>query len=253
MIKHHPTSNVLSGFVAGDLPASVAIIVASHVELCSDCAKHVQQLTEQAAMQAFDINEEDSWLNQQVQLTEAQFINHTPSSDEHGATTQRQLTSETGGDWDSVSMIDAITASPAQVKSAVAQTVTEIEVAGQRISLPRAMKSIGLREWQGLGKLSRARLALDDDELRASLLHIDKGGSVPCHTHKGFEITLLLQGSFDDEMGHYAAGDFIWLDGEHTHQPITQEGCVCLTVSSNAIHFTQGMSQLLNPIGRFIY
>lgn len=250
MIKHHPTLNVLNGFVAGDLPASVSVIIASHVELCRECAKQVQQLTEQAAMKAFDINEEDDWLNEQ--LSEEQFINQASFSDEHRAT-QWQSTSEIEVGWDSASMIDAITASPAEVKSAVAQTVTEIEVAGQRISLPRAMKSIGLREWQGLGKLSRARLSLDDDDIRASLLHIDKGGSVPCHTHKGFEITLLLQGSFDDEMGHYTAGDFIWLDGDHTHQPITQEGCVCLTVSSDAIHFTQGMSQLLNPIGRFIY
>ncbi|WP_110456275.1 ChrR family anti-sigma-E factor [Shewanella algidipiscicola] len=247
MIKHHPTSNVLSGFVAGDLPASVAIIVASHVELCRECANHVQQLTEQAAMQAFDMTADDDWLNHQVQLgdTSPQHINDI----DHDGIESNDMELA----CDSRAMIDAITASPAQVKSAVAQTVTEIEVAGQRISLPRAMKSIGLREWQGLGKLSRARLALDDDELRASLLHIDKGGSVPCHTHKGFEITLLLQGSFDDEMGHYTAGDFIWLDGDHTHQPITQEGCVCLTVSSDAIHFTQGMSQLLNPIGRFIY
>nr|WP_225310853.1 hypothetical protein [Vibrio fortis] len=36
-------------------------------------------------------------------------------------------------------------------------------------------------------------------------------------------------------MGEYHKGDFIWLDGEHTHQPFTKEGCVCLTVSSVSI------------------
>jgi putative transcriptional regulator len=64
---------------------------------------------------------------------------------------------------------------------------------------------------------------------------------------------LLLQGSFEDEMGTYHAGDFIWLNGKHIHQPVTKTGCVCLTVSSDAIRFVKGVSQLLNPIGQFIY
>ena len=104
-----------------------------------------------------------------------------------------------------------------------------------------------------LGKISRARLDFEDDAHHTSLLHIDKDGQVPCHTHKGFEITLLLEGSFEDEMGVYNKGDFIWLDGNHTHQPATKEGCVCLTVSSDALYFTKGVSQLFNPLGKYIY
>ena len=247
MIKHHPTSSVLMHFVAGELPASVAVIVASHVELCDKCRAEVQLLTEQAAAKAFDdpfMGEALPGLQSDTPIEDDTFF----KAFDFDAATVSHIT-----DIDTANMIDAITEQPAQVNSALAHTVNEIEVSGMRIKLPRAIKSIALREWQGLGKLSRARLALEDQELRASLLHIDKGGSVPCHTHKGFEITLLLQGSFEDEMGTYSAGDFMWLDGKHTHQPVTKEGCVCLTVSSDAIHFTQGMSQLLNPIGRFIY
>ncbi|MCG9697086.1 ChrR family anti-sigma-E factor [Shewanella sp. Isolate11] len=229
MIKYHPTSEVLQQFVCGELPASVSVIVASHVEMCSECHQRVQQFTLQQANTVFE-------------LVDDQF---KPTLDD--SQTLMPLTD------DALAMIDTITDEPAQEFSTKVQRVNEIEVAGKRINLPQAMKSIGLKEWQGLGKLSRSRLALDDGDLRASLLHIDKGGSVPTHTHKGFEITLLLQGSFADEMGVYHAGDFIWLDGKHTHQPTTSEGCVCLTVSSDAIHFTQGVSQLLNPIGRFIY
>ncbi|MCG9722810.1 ChrR family anti-sigma-E factor [Shewanella sp. Isolate7] len=237
MINHHPTSDVLAQFVAGNLPASVSVLVSSHVELCAECARSVQRLTQQAAIDAF-----------------GELADET-AGDELLAT---DLISELAGEFefeleDFDECIAAITAEEADDKRQLPQTVTEIAVGGERIALPTALRSIPLREWQGLGKLSRSRLALDDGDLRMSLLHIDKGGSVPCHTHKGFEITLLLQGSFTDEMGEYRKGDFIWLDGQHTHQPVTEEGCVCLTVSSDAIHFTQGMSQLLNPIGRFIY
>jgi putative transcriptional regulator len=64
---------------------------------------------------------------------------------------------------------------------------------------------------------------------------------------------LLLEGSFEDEMGSYHEGDFIWLDGKHTHNPVTKEGCLCLTVASDSLHFTQGLTKMLNPIGKFIY
>jgi putative transcriptional regulator len=156
-------------------------------------------------------------------------------------------------DNDLLSMMDSITTQVVEEEPVRPKTIRQIEVAGLRLPLPRAMSSIGLKDWQGVGKLSRSRLELADKNLKASLLYIDKGGSIPSHTHKGYEITLLLQGSFSDEMGSYHEGDFLWLDGEHTHHPVTEEGCVCLTVSSDAIHFTQGMSQLFNPIGKFIY
>ncbi|QYJ88627.1 ChrR family anti-sigma-E factor [Shewanella halotolerans] len=245
MINHHPNSDVLAQFVAGTLPASVSVVVASHVELCDQCALAVQALTEQAAIDAFgESSQDEAHFGVEPQAAGLEDFSGLDDFD----------TCDQFGDSDEFAdCINAITALERDDAQQLPQIVTEIAVGGERIPLPTALKSIALKEWQGMGKLSRSRLALDDGDLRMSLLHIDKGGSVPCHTHKGFEITLLLQGSFTDEMGEYRKGDFVWLDGQHTHQPVTEEGCVCLTVSSDAIRFTQGMSQLLNPIGRFIY
>jgi putative transcriptional regulator len=76
---------------------------------------------------------------------------------------------------------------------------------------------------------------------------------VPEHTHKGFELTLLLDGEFEDEMGKYVKGDFICLDSAHKHSPQTTQGCLCLTVVNDALQFTKGMSKLLNPFGNLIY
>lgn len=234
MIKYHPTEAVLAQFSTGDLPASVSVVVASHVEMCPQCQAQVAAMTARAAQAVLDDPRDGE------HLTGDQF-------------TDDQQDDENGLDSDDLAMLDRITELEIEPPQSLSNTAANIEVAGLSIPQPRALKSVALKEWQGIGKLSRCRLALDDQQLRASLLHIEKGGSIPSHTHKGFEITLLLQGSFDDEMGHYQAGDFIWLDGEHTHNPVTEEGCICLTVSSDAIHFTQGMSQLFNPIGKFIY
>ncbi|MCW8334207.1 ChrR family anti-sigma-E factor [Vibrio paucivorans] len=224
MIKYHPDNAVLKQFAAGELPVSVSVIVSSHVEMCPHCQAKVAQFSKELADSTFA--PESAFFNQVAGVEDEQFI----------------------------SMIDSITdLEPDPATDKLPKTVTEIEIAGKRLALPRALKSLGLKEWSGLGKLSRSRLDLDDGDMRMSLLHIEKGGNVPTHTHKGFEITLLLQGSFEDDMGRYQTGDFIWLDGEHTHSPVTEEGCVCLTVSSDALHFTEGVSQLLNPLGKFIY
>ena len=108
-------------------------------------------------------------------------------------------------------------------------------------------------KWTHLGKINRAPLILGEGEVHTHLLRIDPGGVVPEHTHKGFELTLLLEGEFEDELGTYVKGDFICLDSTHKHSPKTQKGCLCLTVVNDALHFTKGMSKLLNPIGSLIY
>ncbi|WP_299494519.1 ChrR family anti-sigma-E factor [uncultured Shewanella sp.] len=224
MINHHPSDALLTRFIEADLTISLSVIVSSHVEMCPACQSKVAKLTQQAASSYFDDLDDLHQLDNNDTLSD-----------------------------DVLHMMGQITSAEQDTPLNLPKNVTEIEIEGKRLSLPHALKSIALKDWQGLGKISRARLNIEDDERRMSLLSIAKNGSVPCHTHKGFEITLLLQGSFEDEMGTYHAGDFIWLNNDHTHQPISKEGCVCLTVSNDALKFTQGMSQMLNPIGKLIY
>ncbi|MEZ9232208.1 ChrR family anti-sigma-E factor [Vibrio amylolyticus] len=245
MIKHHPSRTLLEEFVSGKLVSSVSVIVASHVEMCSECQEIVEQLTQQAALSAFDMDEDDLFFDESDLGTELEMALNSDSSENNVNANQV--------DADQSLSIKSITDLPVLDMAPVEKPSIEIGATGNQVSLPTAVRSIGLKEWQGIGKVSRARMNLDDEERRTSLLHIAEGGQVPSHTHKGFEITLLLQGSFKDEMDTYHAGDFIWLDGSQTHTPKTDEGCVCLTVSSDALHFTQGVSQLFNPLGKLIY
>jgi putative transcriptional regulator len=229
MIKHHPNAAILKDFVDGNLADSVSLIVASHVELCEHCQKQVSMLTAQAADSAF---ESDSL---ELKLSDSEI--------------DAFLVDDGEFDFDAINQITADLSQAVEV-AVEAQQET---VYNTTFTIPRALNSVVRKDWMNLGKISRARLDFDDESHHTSLLHIDKDGQVPCHTHKGFEITLLLEGSFEDEMGVYNKGDFIWLDGEHTLQPATKEGCVCLTVSSDALYFTKGVSQLFNPLGKYIY
>ncbi|CAK1700055.1 putative transcriptional regulator [Vibrio crassostreae] len=236
MIKHHPNAAILKDFVDGNLADSVSLIVSSHVELCEHCQKQVSTLTAQAADSVFESD------------TSA-FENDTAELKLSDSEMDAFLSDYEEFDFDA---IDQITADLSQAVEVVVEAQQET-VSNTTFTIPRALNSVVRKDWMNLGKISRARLDFDDESHHTSLLHIDKDGQVPCHTHKGFEITLLLEGSFEDEMGVYNKGDFIWLDGEHTHQPATKEGCVCLTVSSDALYFTKGVSQLFNPLGKYIY
>lgn len=223
-MRHHPTHELMSVFASGELPASLSIAVAAHIELCRDCQTVVDRMTQQAAQQEF--------------------------------TTPLPTSSLQGHEEDFADMIAQITRDDtlfdSQLDSAETAEKT-IEFKGQHYTLPRALQSLILQKPQKLGKLTRSRIDLQEGSLKTSLLHIEPGGSVPMHTHKGFELTLLLDGEFEDEMDIYQKGDFIWLTGQHEHTPTTTTGCLCFTVSNDALQFTQGISKLLNPIGQFIY
>lgn len=236
MIKHHPNAAILKDFVDGTLADSVSLIVSSHVELCEHCQQQVSMLTAQAADSVFESDtsafESDT---SGLQLSDSEMDAFLSDDEEF--------------DFDAIAQITADSSQAIEVTPEVQQ----VTVADTTFTIPRALNSVARKDWMNLGKISRARLDFDDEAHHTSLLHIDKDGQVPCHTHKGFEITLLLEGSFEDEMGVYNKGDFIWLDGDHTHQPATKEGCVCLTVSSDALYFTKGVSQLFNPLGKYIY
>ncbi|PMO40849.1 transcriptional regulator [Vibrio splendidus] len=236
MIKHHPNAAILKDFVDGTLADSVSLIVSSHVELCEHCQQQVSMLTAQAADSVFESD------------TSA-FDSDTSGLQLSDSEMDAFLSDDGEFDFDAIAQITADSSQAIEVTPEVQQ----VTVADTTFTIPRALNSVARKDWMNLGKISRARLDFDDEAHHTSLLHIDKDGQVPCHTHKGFEITLLLEGSFEDEMGVYNKGDFIWLDGDHTHQPATKEGCVCLTVSSDALYFTKGVSQLFNPLGKYIY
>ena len=230
MIKHHPSVEFLSSFVSGDLPASLSAGVAIHADMCQVCQQKIAELTDHAAQANFEF--ESTFLDR--------FI-----VDE-----QQDLEDVAALDFDE--MIAGITENNG-VDTPEKSIEKSVTFNNEHYVLPRAMQNMALSKTAHIGKLSRARVQLNEDEIHTSLLHIEPGGGVPEHTHKGFELTLLLAGTFEDEQGQYVPGDFIMLDGSHQHHPFSKDGCLCYTVANDALHFTQGINKLLNPIGSFIY
>lgn len=82
----------------------------------------------------------------------------------------------------------------------------------------------------------------------AHLVRMSPGAWMPRHGHDGLELTVVLSGTFADEHGRYAPGDFIEADGELDHQPIADanEDCVCLVAMDGVLRF-DGFFRLLAP------
>lgn len=248
MIKHHPKDELLNVFVDGELPASLSAAIAIHAEMCPACQKKIAKLTESQAKDVFE-NTTFELANKDSESFEVSHLHKFIIND---AAEQDEI-----AEIDFDDMLDAIVADDSiDMSPLTAQQQSydkTISIGDITYTLPRAIRNINLGRFTKLGKLSRARFELNEGEIHTSLLHIQPGGGVPEHTHKGYELTLLLSGEFSDEMGEYVPGDFIMLDAKNTHQPITAKGCLCFTVANDSLHFTQGINRLLNPIGSFIY
>ncbi len=74
------------------------------------------------------------------------------------------------------------------------------------------------------------------------------------HGHDGIEITVVLNGTYVDETGHYRAGDIIIFrkNQELTHAPASgKDGCVCLVMSEKPLRFTNPLQRFLNFVHGF--
>lgn len=110
-------------------------------------------------------------------------------------------------------------------------------------------------EWKSYGgKVYSAQVDLGE-EARVNLMYISEDVRIPQHTHKGQESTLVLHGGFSDEDGHYEVGDVLVRDASVKHSPFTKPGedCLCLTVLTEPMIFTQGVARIFNMFGKGMY
>ncbi|RUO44011.1 transcriptional regulator [Aliidiomarina taiwanensis] len=219
-IKYHPTDELIEHFTAGILSPALSVLVSTHLDLCPRC-------------QQVNLEVEES-------LAE-QLITTSPA----GVNT---------ADYDQ--MLEHIFNSPAPVQQPQRQSLHSLRVNGKTFVLPptlaRQYQRIG--QWSRIpGKMFKAPVQLGSDEC-IHLIYMDKGSRVPEHTHKGNEVTLVINGVFNDEQDEYRDGDFVMLDQQHKHQPQTQShDCLTLATLDAPLLFTAGLPRLLNPFSSLFF
>jgi putative transcriptional regulator len=85
------------------------------------------------------------------------------------------------------------------------------------------------------------------------LLRIAGGSRMPLHSHGGNELTVILDGAYDDMLGHFGPGDVADLDGETLHQPIASQGvpCICVAATDAPLKFSGFIARTLQPLFGF--
>ncbi|CAH1545124.1 MULTISPECIES: ChrR family anti-sigma-E factor [Vibrio] len=219
-MNKHPDNNLLEAYASGSIDAVSGLVVATHLETCSKCRAYVNQLE---AAQA-DVVIESSVMEYDVE-------------------------------FDSM-FNDIITAEP-KSDSIIIKDVARVAVAGKDFKLPKTLSRFSdlVGEWKSYGgKVYSAQIDLGEDA-RVNLMYISEDVRIPQHTHKGQESTLVLHGGFSDEDGHYEVGDVLVRDASVKHSPFTKAGedCLCLTVLTEPMIFTQGVARIFNLFGKGMY
>ena len=220
MIKFHPSNQQLSQFADGTLSSTEALIVSAHCDMCSHCSNKVELYVESNAEEAFP---------ESLHSSEGEFS----------------------------SMLDMITSQEVDAGIQVEPKNHIIDLDGKTFVLPRTLTrfadSIG--NWSHLvGKLWQAPVDIGGDTV-ANFIYMEKGGSVPEHTHRGTEMTLVKNGEFSDGISEYDTGDFMVMNGDHKHSPGTEadEGCLVFSIVDKPLHFTSGWARLINPFSHLFF
>ena len=81
------------------------------------------------------------------------------------------------------------------------------------------------------------------------LLKIQPGTTMPRHSHKGGELTLILRGAYEDELGKFGVGDLADLDTDHTHSPkaVGDAPCICLIATAAPLAFKTLSGRIAQP------
>jgi putative transcriptional regulator len=212
-IRHHIPPRLIRAYVAGSLPASFATVVAAHVSLCDECRARLAA-EELAAGAILD------------------SLEPAPAPEGDAGLRERLL-----------ARLDEVPELPD-------------EAPPERMGIypgpvAQALKGRPPR-WKRLGGGIRQAILAQDAEGSARLLYIPPGTAVPDHSHGGLELTMVLQGSFSDETGHYGVGDVEVADESLEHTPVAgpEAPCICLAATDAPLRFRSLVPRLLQPLFR---
>lgn len=212
-IRHHFDDATLVTYASGALPAGMALLVSSHLAWCERCREQARCGT--AIGGAL------------LEQTETEALSP-----------------------DALDRVMALLDEPmneTQVEAPLAPPIADTE-----LPVPLAARlgcTLDELPWRRLGYGVQQYDLGYEGSGATRLLRIAPGVSVPHHGHRGNELTLILRGSYSDELGRFCRGDVADVDSEVKHQPIvdTDKECICLIATDAPLRFTGLMGRLVQP------
>lgn len=217
MINHHPTNDLLVQFASGDLDASLASVVSTHIENCSRCQMAVK--------------------NQEKSLSQGSF------STEANVTHQ-----ESNLAWAKISArMDK------SLKTDVKATSSrQIEIGALKCDLPRALRKMNTDnlKWLPFGVGGKICTLGKEGKKSLFLIYLASNEEVPLHSHEGAEYSCVISGSFHADGNEYKTGDFSISTESIIHSPKagSEDGCLLLSSVENRLNFLQGWLKPFNGL-----
>jgi len=212
-ITHHPDDATLLAYAAGAVTEAIGLVVAAHTELCPSCLARVAQ----------------------AEALGGVLLATLPGGEPPAGDLERVWREiAAAGPWPAR---QGTGARPDQVPALLA---------------PYLPDGLAGAPWRALAPgIRRHRLRnIESGRGTIQLLAIAPGVTLPRHTHRGTELTLVLAGSYSDELGRFGRGDVADLDPSVSHRPVADPGasCVCLIATDERLRFTGVLSRLLQPL-----
>lgn len=210
---HHPSEALLLAYAAGSLGEAESVALSTHLTLCPHCRRAVANAEAIGGALLEDLEE-------------------SPVS--------------TDGLKAVLARIEHEQAEPHPLPQPVAAS-----------AFPDLPQSLARYAEAALAQSGWRRVAPGVQQLRlktgggakARLLRLKPGTPLPEHSHRGSELTLVLSGSYTDELGCFGRGDMAELDDSVTHRPIVDLGqdCVALIVTEAPLRFSGLVARIAQP------
>ncbi|MDE2408524.1 MAG: ChrR family anti-sigma-E factor [Xanthomonadaceae bacterium] len=218
--RHHLDPATLVSHAAGALSPEMAAVADTHLEDCAHCRR---------------------------QLADAEHVGGVLLSQQQPAAPEPQQATRLRED---------MLARLSQPLPAAAKDLSETADAPRSLdALPRPLQPYFGKSWKALRwrwmapgmHMIRAPRSSGDTLI---LLRIAPGKSMPVHSHGGSELTQILKGAYDDELGHFGPGDMADLDSDVEHQPVTSPGvpCICVAALDGPLQFRGWLARKLQPM-----
>ena len=215
---HHLDDATLVSYSAGSLSSALTVVATAHLDRCPLCREHLRQ------------------------------------ADLIGAALMQQQSPASPSPTARDAMLAQLDAASPTESPATFQPVIEHDPDQLPAPLhPWFGRSLRALRWRrvapGVQRIKATGIAGGD----LMLLRIAPGSKLPLHSHAGNELTMILQGAYDDMLGHFGPGDVADLDGETLHQPVTSRGvpCICVAATDGPLQFSGWLARALQPLFGF--
>ena len=211
-ITHHADDATLMSYAAGTLSEALSAVVASHVALCPQCRSELATMDDVGAMLL-------------CALPGSALLNAPPRT----PTVTRGSSDE--GDH-VLAAIEHAGDVPRPLSRIVGSDLSSVQ-----------WKRLGFGVWHLPLPLSNGAKG----DLR--LIKVAPGQAMPEHGHGGSELSLILAGSYIDQLGRFGVGDLADLDDGVEHQPLADKetGCICLIASEQKARFKGLLARIVQP------